>query len=92
MLKVKYYPNPFVESVNIEYTTDEPVEITIIMYDHIGLPVKDLMTNELVEVGKHKVIFDARGLSKGMYIGLIKTKSHFQTIKLLLVDQEVKNI
>lgn len=91
MLKVKCHPNPFTEFLNIEYTTDEPVSLTIKMFDEIGLPVKDLMIDQHTEVGKYKVVFDGRELPRGLYVGLIRTDTHFQTVKLFLEDQAENN-
>lgn len=61
------YPNPFNPSTTIVYELPEATDVTIAVYDLLGRRVATLV-NGSMERGRHKVTFDATGLSSGVYL------------------------
>lgn len=67
------YPNPFNSSTTIEYELNKESKISIVVYDTIGQQVKELV-NTIQQAGKHKTIFNATGLSSGVYLVVLVTQ------------------
>ncbi len=60
------YPNPFNPSTTIRYHVAESAEISIQVYNVLGQRVWNT-SPAMQNAGTHQVIFDARGLSSGIY-------------------------
>jgi len=81
-LDLSIYPNPIVNSATIEYKLKNPSTVQIIIYNHLGEQV-ELIVNEKMPEGKHSIVWNAKGLSSGIYYCQLKTQNEIQTIKTI---------
>lgn len=61
------YPNPFNPTTAIPFRLGETSRVTIRIYDMLGRQVAELLTEEELEDGYNEVLFQADGLSSGVY-------------------------
>ena len=78
------YPNPFNPGTTIEFELPPKENVLIELYNILGQKVKTLLDTEL-EIGQHKIEFNAWGLSSGVYFYEIKTKSNQITKKMVVL-------
>ena len=83
------YPNPFNPITTIGYTVgahhDVPVLVELRIYNQLGQKVATLVS-EKQNAGSYKVLWDASGMSTGVYLYRLSTAQGFtQTRKLVLV-------
>ena len=78
------YPNPFNPTTTINYSIPKQSYVTIKVYDALGREVSTLV-NEEKPTGKYETIFNADGLSSGIYFYQIKTSEFMQTKKMILL-------
>jgi len=78
------YPNPFNSSTTISFSvpTESPVEIAV--YDNLGRKVVTLVEG-IQSVGTHKVDWDAKGFSSGVYYISLESNQQKQTQKVILL-------
>ncbi len=69
------YPNPFNPTANIQFELHEFAETTVKVYDMLGREVRTLMEREVLFDGTNEVVFDASGLSSGIYFYRIIAES-----------------
>lgn len=60
------YPNPFNPSTKINYELPVSSYITLKIFDALGTEIETLVEGN-IEAGKYEVVFDANGLSNGVY-------------------------
>jgi hypothetical protein len=58
-------PNPCTTSTNMEYELNQPVRITLTIYDYLGKQV--YQTEENQPQGKQQLIWNAEGYADGIY-------------------------
>jgi len=78
------YPNPFNPTTQISYQLQKAAFVKIKIYDILGKEVKTLLNN-FVEAGFHQLLFDANGLSSGIYMLTMQTKGKYEVRKMLLM-------
>jgi hypothetical protein len=78
------YPNPFNPSTTILYQIPNTDNVSLKIYDILGNVIAALV-NETQTSGKHKVEFNSKGLSSGIYFYRLHTSSYSETKKLLLL-------
>jgi hypothetical protein len=78
------YPNPFNPTTTIEYDLPQEVKVDLIVYDNLGQEVKTL-ADAVQPAGYYKVVFDAKGLSSGMYYYRIRAGDFVKVKKLLFI-------
>ena len=78
------YPNPFNPTTTIPFTLSADSHVRLAVYSVLGQRVMTLV-DERVSAGKHSVIFDADGLSSGIYIYRIEAGDYRETASMLLV-------
>ncbi len=66
------YPNPFNPSTTIEFTIAKRSNVSLSVFNLLGQKVADLV-NESIEPGNYNVLFDASGLSSGVYLYQLRT-------------------
>lgn len=78
------YPNPFNNSATINYNLPESTEVIIYLTDVLGNQIRTIVKGNM-NTGLNTVIFDAAGLSNGVYFYNIIAGSHIAKGKLILV-------
>jgi hypothetical protein len=69
------YPNPFNPKTTIEYQIKEKGFVNVSVYDILGNEVARLV-NEVKDIGRHYVNFDASNLTSGVYIYSLTEVTH----------------
>lgn len=78
------YPNPFNPNTRINYSIPQKSEVQIIIYDDLGKEVA-VLVNEEKDTGRYEVLFDASGLTSGVYFYQLQAGSFIETKKMLLI-------
>jgi len=78
------YPNPFNPSTTIRFSIPHRDRVTLKVYDILGRQMVTLVDDEL-PAGDHSVIFDANGLSSGVYFCQLQTRRRIASRKLVLL-------
>lgn len=84
------YPNPFNPSTTINFSVPQSQQgnsyfnLKLIVYDHLGREVATLV-NEQKTAGTYSVIFNAKGLSSGVYYYSLITESKRITKPMILI-------
>jgi Secretion system C-terminal sorting domain len=69
------YPNPFNPVTTIEFTLPEEAIVTISVYNLLGQRVATLLDNAQLDEGTQSTMFDASGLSSGIYFYRLTARS-----------------
>jgi len=77
-------PNPFTEITTIHYSCAAFSHVIIKVYNSIGQEITTLV-NEPKGIGQHSIIWDAKGLSNGIYFYQMTVGGSQETRKCLLV-------
>jgi photosystem II stability/assembly factor-like uncharacterized protein len=78
------YPNPFNPSTTIRWQQPETGLVTLKINDVLGREVTTLVNEELT-AGTHETVFDASGISSGVYFYQIKAEGFIETKKMILI-------
>lgn len=84
------YPNPFNPSTTISYGLPKAGFVKLMIYDILGREVKTLV-NEYKEAGIYNIVFDASGISSGVYFYKVEvsqagsSKGDFTSIKKMVL-------
>ena len=78
------YPNPFNPATTIRYSIPNQSNVTLKVFDGLGKEVKTLV-NEEKPVGNYEIVFDASGLSSGVYFYTLRAGNYFSTKKMLML-------
>jgi len=78
------YPNPFNPTTTISFALSEPQFVTIKVYDLLGREVHSLV-NEPKQAGMHNVLFDASGLSSGIYFYRLQAGDYSESKRMVLL-------
>jgi hypothetical protein len=81
---VQVFPNPFNITTQIEFTLPTTQRVSLRLYDALGREVAVLM-NEIQTAGKHGMMFDASGLTSGVYLCRLEAGTMMQTRKMVLI-------
>lgn len=68
VVELKAYPNPANEYVNFEIYSTDKTEVSLALYDSKGVLVKQLLADDVIEIGYQTIKFELDGLEPGMYI------------------------
>ncbi len=83
--ELNIYPNPISGSTIIEYGLQYHEQIELIIYNHFGKEV-EVLISEFQQSGYHKIIWNAKDLSAGVYFVRINSGSRVETVKLIKVE------
>lgn len=78
------YPNPFNPATNIRFDIAAAENVRLSVYDILGREVASLV-NEKLNAGRYDMMFNASGLSSGIYFYTLKSGSFNQSKRLVLV-------
>ena len=81
---VSCYPNPFFTNTTIEYQLGEDTKVDLSVYDIYGGKISELVNSTQV-AGKYNIVFNAEGLSNGVYFIQLKTNKDKVTSKMILI-------
>ena len=77
------YPNPFSKSTRIAFTLENPKQVVLEILDLTGRTI-EVLANEPLGPGKHERVFDAEGLSSGIYLYRLQVEDQIQTGRLVI--------
>ncbi|MBL7014673.1 MAG: T9SS type A sorting domain-containing protein [Candidatus Marinimicrobia bacterium] len=78
------YPNPFNPLTTIQYNIPKSGNVRLSIFDLRGNEIKEL-TNEFQRAGLKEILFDASGLSSGVYFYRIETTENTLTRKMIFL-------
>jgi len=78
------YPNPFNPQTIITYSLPDAGSVTLRVFNVIGQEVATLV-NGVKEAGRHQVVFDASGMSSGLYLYLIQVNGFTASRRMLVL-------
>ncbi len=78
------YPNPFNPVTTIKFEIPGPSFVEITITDNLG-KIISVPVSEYLSSGSYKIIYNAGGLSSGVYFYSIKTRNFFSTRKFILI-------
>lgn len=78
------YPNPFNLQTNIRFDIATKEKYLLTIYDVTGKTVKVLF-DEVIDKGTYKIMFNADGLSSGIYYYRLVSGNFYQTKKFILL-------
>ncbi|MDB4303638.1 T9SS type A sorting domain-containing protein [Desulfosarcina sp.] len=79
--EVSTNPNPFQTSTTIEYELSSPENISMTIYNHLGVQIEAIEKKQ--SQGKQQVVWNAEGLPAGVYFCVLKTNKRMQTQKII---------
>lgn len=79
------YPNPFNPNTNIKFDISKSTNVTIKVYNILGVLINTLMMDEKLNAGIYEVGFDGSNLASGIYFYKLETSEFSQTKKMVLV-------
>jgi hypothetical protein len=65
------YPNPFNPSTTIAYDLADRAVVTLRIVNTLGETVRTLLDGEELAAGQYRALFDAAGLSSGVYVATL---------------------
>ncbi len=83
VLQLGAYPNPFNPQVELSFTLDREEKVELSIYDVSGKRV-EVLRDELLQAGEHRVIWNSDGAASGLYLAQLKTQAGTVSTKLLL--------
>ncbi len=78
------YPNPFNPTTTIKISVLDPGKATLVIYNSLGEEV-DLLLNGELNSGTYEFVWNAAGLSSGIYICQLKTEGYVSNRKMILL-------
>ena len=78
------YPNPFNPTTQIQYSLPKSIDISLILYNTLGIEVMRLDEGYRLE-GSHSVNVDASSLPSGIYFYQLRAGNFMQTRKMSLI-------
>jgi hypothetical protein len=78
------YPNPFNPSTTIKFSLPQRSEIKLTLYNMLGQKIDEIF-NRVMEAGTYEYLYDAGGLSSGVYIYVIEAGDLRLSKKMILL-------
>jgi hypothetical protein len=78
------YPNPFNAQTTISYTLSQAGPVTLSIYNIMGQKVATLFDG-MQQAGEHKVIWDAKDVTSGVYFGRLEAGRESRISKIVLL-------
>ena len=82
--KISSYPNPFFSTTTIMYQLGEGAKVNLSVYDLYGRKITELV-NSIQEEGKYEMVFNAEGVSGGVYFIQLETNKNKMISKMILI-------
>lgn len=81
---VEIYPNPFSSQATITFQLPVAGHVSLSVFDVRGVRIRRLVDSILV-AGSHQILFDASGLTDGVYLYRLETAAGASTGKMVLM-------
>jgi hypothetical protein len=81
------YPNPFSDKAFIEFSSPNSAQVTVEIYNSMGVREKMLFNNSVAARQVYKLTLDATHLATGVHFCMIKVDNKVYTGKLLFVPE-----
>jgi len=81
--RLSNYPNPFNPTTTIQFALPKPGNVKLVVYDLLGKEVTTLVNGHM-EIGTHKIIFNAENLASGIYFYRLEA-GYFTAVKKMLI-------
>ncbi|MCX6153991.1 MAG: T9SS type A sorting domain-containing protein [Candidatus Kapabacteria bacterium] len=78
-------PNPFFEHSSISFTIEHSTSVSLLLEDIFGRELAELLSNEFVGAGTHKIDFYPDNLPDGVYFCRIKSQELTESIKIIIM-------
>lgn len=78
------YPNPFNPYTTIQFTMPSAGKVVLDVYNILGEKIITLL-NEERNAGTHKILFDGKNLSSGVYLYTVRFANKIQSRKMLIL-------
>jgi uncharacterized repeat protein (TIGR01451 family) len=82
-LNTKVYPNPFNNNIQLSYQLKEDSNVSLSVYNALGVKIKDLQAEVLENAGLHLHQFNLEDLSTGLFYLNIKTERGTKIEKII---------
>ena len=69
------YPNPFNSQTKISFEVKSNSFVKLIIYDITGREINIWQSNGILLSGRHEFLFDAKGLSSGVYFYKLEART-----------------
>ena len=79
------FPNPFNPTTTINYTLNQSGIVTLKVYNILGQEVRTLV-NGFQNAGSYHTMFNAQGLSSGIYFYRLQSQNSIHTRKMILLQ------
>ena len=79
------YPNPFSKKTLITWQSAEKSQTRLFVYDVMG-KVIEILVNEEIVAGEHKIYFDASELAEGVYYYQLRANGRVETRKMVVCN------
>jgi len=79
------YPNPFNNRTLISFELAKPTRATLSIYNLLGEEVARLANKQQFSPGRHRLVWDARGMPSGVYLARLAANGHSRVSKLVLL-------
>jgi hypothetical protein len=81
--RLNVYPNPFSDKLNFEFTTNENVNATLVIYNAIGQKVRTLLDRNVRKGEVNTISYKPENQVPGVYIYRLKLNDSIQTGKVI---------
>ena len=78
------YPNPFNSQTVIEFSIPADAKVTMNMYDVTGKLISEIVNKDM-NAGQHKINFDSKSISSGVYFYTVNAAGFSKTLKMIVV-------
>jgi hypothetical protein len=79
------YPNPFSKTTLISWKSEVNSQTRLCVYD-VMAKVIEILVNEEIVAGEHKIYFDASELAEGVYYYQLRANGRVETRKMVVCD------
>ena len=83
--QVEVYPNPFKDNVHISFVLDKNTDVSIEVYNILGMKVADLL-NQKLSSGSHTTVWNSGKFDSGVYMVKVKKGGGEVVKRIVKVD------
>jgi hypothetical protein len=80
------YPNPFSKKTEIEFAITEKVPVELKLYSIDGKLINILINNQILNIGKYKIILNSEGIQPGLYYYMLQTPNNILVKRMMIIE------